>query len=90
MHFFGSQEKFRLRDDGPNFGARLTAIIKADSKNPYHSASSDSLGKIKDFVEKTSLKRVGKANEIANVALFLSSNLSSYVTGQTIRADGGV
>tara|TARA_A100001015_G_scaffold280494_1_gene342760 strand:+ start:613 stop:1356 length:744 start_codon:yes stop_codon:yes gene_type:complete len=45
---------------------------------------------IKDFVEKTSLKRVGKANEIANVALFLSSNLSSYVTGQTIRADGGV
>ena len=45
---------------------------------------------IKDFVEKTSLKRVGKANEIANVALFLSSNLSSYVTGQTIRADGGI
>lgn len=45
---------------------------------------------IKDFVEKTSLKRVGKANEIANVALFLSSNLSSYVTGQTIRVDGGI
>ncbi len=45
---------------------------------------------VKDFVERTSLKRVGSATEIANVALFLSSNLSSYVTGQTIRADGGI
>lgn len=45
---------------------------------------------IKDFVERTSLKRIGNTIEIANVALFLSSNLSSYVTGQTIRVDGGI
>ena len=37
-----------------------------------------------------SIKRLGKPNEIANVALFLSSDLSSYMTGQVIRADGGM
>ncbi len=41
-------------------------------------------------VEKLSLKRVASTIEIANVALFLSSDLSSYITGQTIRVDGGM
>ena len=40
--------------------------------------------------EKLSLKRIGTPKEIANVVLFLSSNLSSYITGQVIRVDGGM
>ena len=43
-----------------------------------------------DVISRTSLTRIGETKDIANVALFLSSDLSSYLTGQTIRVDGGM
>ena len=45
---------------------------------------------IKKVIENLSLKRFAETNEIANVALFLSSDLATYLTGQTIRVDGGM
>lgn len=41
-------------------------------------------------LQTTCLKRVGTPEEIANTALFLASELSSYLTGQVIRVDGGM
>lgn len=45
---------------------------------------------LEETISKLSLKRVASTEEIANVVLFLSSDLSSYITGQTIRVDGGM
>lgn len=36
------------------------------------------------------LKRMGKAKEVVNVVYFLSSEESSYITGQVINVDGGM
>lgn len=42
------------------------------------------------FMKQCSMKRMGEPSEIARVALFLASDMSSYVTGQVIRVDGGL
>ncbi len=45
----------------------------------------------KDYLISTiSLKRIGKPEEVAGAALFLGSDLSSYITGQTISVCGGI
>lgn len=44
----------------------------------------------KSFLDKIPLGRFGSAEEIANVALFLASDMSSYITGQVISACGGL
>ncbi|MBU5315672.1 3-oxoacyl-[acyl-carrier-protein] reductase [Clostridium bornimense] len=47
--------------------------------------------KIKESMESTiPLKRLGNPEDVANLALFLGSNLSDYITGQVIAVDGGM
>lgn len=44
----------------------------------------------KEWMTKIPLRRGGQTEDIANVCLFLASELSSYVTGQVIQVDGGM
>ena len=43
-----------------------------------------------DFLTKIPLKRFGEAQDISELALFLSSKKSKYITGQSINIDGGL
>ena len=43
-----------------------------------------------EWIQRIPLRRGGKVEDIANVAVFLASDLSSYVTGQVIQVDGGM
>ena len=45
---------------------------------------------VSEIVSRISLRRIANPEEIANVVLLLSSDLTSYITGQVIRADGGM
>ncbi len=44
----------------------------------------------KEWEKKIPLRRGGKVEDIANVATFLASDMSSYITGQVIPVDGGM
>ncbi len=45
---------------------------------------------LKQWINAIPLRRAGQVEDIANVALFLASDLSSYVTGQVIQVNGGL
>ncbi|MCM1372885.1 MAG: 3-oxoacyl-[acyl-carrier-protein] reductase [Bacteroides sp.] len=45
---------------------------------------------LEEWKKKIPMRRGGKTEDIANTALYLASDLSSYVTGQVIQVDGGM
>ncbi|BAK81272.1 3-oxoacyl-[acyl-carrier-protein] reductase [Candidatus Arthromitus sp. SFB-rat-Yit] len=50
---------------------------------------------LKDEIKETilshiPLKKMGKTEDVSNLAVFLASNLSDYITGQVITVDGGM
>ena len=73
-----------LASKGIRVNAIAPGLIKTKMiKNISHKMYSEILLSIK-------MNRIGKPIDVANVALFLSSDLSSYVTGQIIGVDGGM
>lgn len=44
----------------------------------------------KEWAQKIPMRRGGTVDDIANTALYLASDLSSYVTGQVLQVDGGM
>ena len=46
--------------------------------------------KYQDRMNSIKMGRIGTPEDIANTAIYLASDLSSYVTGQTIGVDGGM
>lgn len=54
----------------------MTAVLKEDIQ--------------KAMIDRIPLKRAGQPEDIANAALFLASDLSTYITGQVLGVDGGM
>ena len=46
--------------------------------------------RLDDMIQKVPMGRIGEANEIAAVVFFLSSEESSYITGQVLHVNGGL
>ncbi len=69
-------------------GIRVNAIAPGITQTEMLSSMTEEV--IEDTVQQTHLKRAGDPDEIAKAALFLASDMSSYVTGQILRVDGGL
>ena len=80
-------------------GIRANAIcpgtIQSPSLNERIEANAKKTGKSlkavrEDFVDRQPIGRLGTAREVAELALFLASDESSYITGQAHLVDGGM
>ena len=80
----------QLAMEGSDHGIRVNSI------SPGFIETNSTRGELEDpefgrqMVERTLLKRFGQAEDIANAALFLVSEESSYVTGIDLVIDGGM
>jgi 3-oxoacyl-[acyl-carrier protein] reductase len=69
-------------------GVRANAVAPGFIQTAMTDKLTDAQKKLQtDYI---GLGRLGQADDVANVVLFLASNLSGYVTGQVIGVDGGL
>jgi 3-oxoacyl-[acyl-carrier protein] reductase len=75
------------KEVGP-YGVRVVAVapgfIETDMSRDLLRAKGDGFRKM------TSLRRIGTADEVAKVVVFVASDAASYITGEVIRVDGGL
>jgi len=71
---------YNIRVNAVAPGLTLTAMME-------NSTAEDAL---KETLNRICMRRVGQPEEIANSVLFLASDLSSYITSQVLRVDGGM
>lgn len=70
------------------YGIRVNAVAPGLTQTKMlDEMNTDALGSLLDGV---ALHRMGKPEEIAEACLFLAGDAASFVTGQTIKVDGGV
>lgn len=70
-------------------GVRVNALFPGIIETPMTKALSTSKELLGQLIQATPLQRLGKPEDIANAALFLASDESSYINGAEIVIDGG-
>jgi 3-oxoacyl-[acyl-carrier protein] reductase len=76
------------RELGPH-GITVNAISPGAFPTAAEDIHPDPEGYRQFVLDHQSLKRRGTPEDIANLTLFLASDASSFITGQTINIDGG-
>ncbi len=67
---------------------RINTIAPGFIKTPMTNKLNED--QINEIMKKIPMKKLGEPEDVANLALFLSSNSSSYITGQTFHVNGGM
>lgn len=77
-----------IADEFGSRSIRCNAIAPGFIETDMTSVLSEELKK--SILEKIPMSRMGKADEVANAAVFLASDLSTYVSGQVLSVCGGM
>ena len=70
-------------------GVRVNALAPGVIETPMTAATRDNPERLERFVSRIPMGRVGQPEELVGPVVFLSSGLSTYVTGVTLAVDGG-
>ena len=70
-------------------GIRVNAVAPWYIRTPLAETVLKDAAYAAAVISRTPMRRVGEPREVATVAAFLAMDASSYVTGQTVAADGG-
>ncbi|SFR77795.1 gluconate 5-dehydrogenase/2-deoxy-D-gluconate 3-dehydrogenase [Marinobacter daqiaonensis] len=71
-------------------GVRVNGLAPAYTETPLVKAITDTRADFAERVQnRTPMKRMARPDEMVGTAIFLASEASSYVTGETIMVDGG-
>jgi NAD(P)-dependent dehydrogenase (short-subunit alcohol dehydrogenase family) len=71
------------------YGIRVNAVAPGLIRTRYSEAIWRDEKILAERLKRTCLGRLGEPEEVANVVLFLASDMASYITGTTIVVDGG-
>lgn len=78
----------RLAIELGNYNIRVNSIAPGLTETDMGNQMNEELEQ--QVINHLIIKRKAKREEIANAIVFLASDMSSYITGQTIRVDGGM
>jgi len=70
-------------------GVRVNAIAPGVFRTPLNTNALDIPERLSSIIGRTPMGRVGNVEELVGCAIFLASDASSFLTGQTIPVDGG-
>ncbi|MBI5947249.1 MAG: SDR family oxidoreductase [Chloroflexi bacterium] len=71
------------------FGIRANSVAIAATRTPTTAAAFESEGNMQKILRQYPVGRIGEPTDVANMVLFLASDASSWVTGQTYPVNGG-
>lgn len=81
--------KTLAQEAGP-FGVRVLSVAPGAMKTPINASVWNDPQGLADLLTKIPLGRMGLPEDVAHLAVFLASDMASYMTGSTVFIDGGM
>ena len=70
-------------------GVRVNALAPGVIETPMTAATRDNPERLKQFMTRIPMDRLGQPADLVGPVVFLSSSMSDYITGVTLAVDGG-